>query len=216
MGIFSKKDSRISMVLKASFDHVRQNFDHAFSWVNYLNQKQVEQDKKLDKVDSRLENIEIYLSQIPNLNAQMRSIMDLHFTYESVLKRLNDIEGRMKSLTIQDLNMPQTQLVEIKNKLENLEKKKEDIKSNLKEKMLRTITRNSKDYIQSTLLSLIRKYERVSAYKLKEMIVEEQGLCSKSTFYRILEDIEKREDVDVVREGKEKVFFIRLSAVHPR
>lgn len=216
MGLFSKKHSRISMVLKASFDHVKQNFDHTFRWVNYLNQRQSEHDKKLEKTDRRLENIEIYLSQIPHLNAQIRNITDLHYNYESVLRRLTAIEDRMRILSAPATQIPNEQLLEIKNKLEGLEKKKEEIKSNLKEKMLKSITRNSKDYIKSTLLSLIKRYERVSAYKLKEIIVEEQGLCSKSTFYRILEEIEKREDVDIVREGKEKVFFIRITALHPR
>jgi hypothetical protein len=208
---FSKKENRISMVLKASFDHVKQNFDGIFSWVNYLNQKQSDQDKKLDYVGKRIENIELYLAQIPNLNAQIRNIMDLHYHYEEVLKRLNGIEEKMKVLSTPDQQLPQEQLLEIKNKIETIEKRKEELKSNLKEKMLRNIARNSKDYIKSSLLSLIRKYERVSAFKLKEIIVEEQALCSKSTFYRILEEIEKRDDLETVWEGKEKVFLLRLA-----
>ena len=213
MGFFSKKDSRNSMLLKASFDHIRQNFDQTFSWVNYLNQKQTEHSSKLDYTQKRLENIELYLSQIPNLTAQMRQILDLHYNYETILKRLNGIEEKMRKI---GFNAPENQLIEIKSKLDTLEKKKEDIKSNLKEKMLRTITRNSKDYIKSAALSLIRKYEKISAFKLKEIIVEEQALCSKSTFYRILEELEEREDINAVREGKEKVFFIRIEALNPR
>ena len=209
MGIFSKKDSRASMILKASFDHVRSNFDKAFSWINYLNQRHDEQDRKLDRTEKRLENIELYLAQIPHLNAQMRNIMDLNYSYEAIIKRLNTIEEKMQALTTNTQDMPKNQLLEIKNKLETLEKKKEDIKSNLKERMLKSITRNSKDYIKNTILSMIRKYEKISAFRLKEMLVEEQGLCSKSTFYRILEEIENMSGVDVVREGKEKILFAK-------
>ena len=46
---------------------------------------------------------------------------------------------------------------------------------------------------------------------MKEIIVEEQALCSKSTFYRLLEEIEKIDDIEVVWEGKEKIFFLRLA-----
>jgi len=213
MGLFSKKETRENMILKASFDHIRQDFGNTFSWLTYLNQRQAEHDSKLDYTQKRLENIELYLSQIPNLNAQMRQILDLHYNYETILKRLNEIEEKMRKISF---NAPQNQLVELKSKLDILEKKKEDIKSNLKEKMLRTITRNSKDYIKSTALSLIRRYEKISAFKLKEIIVEEQALCSKSTFYRILEELEQREDVDVLREGKEKVFFIKITPLNSR
>lgn len=213
MGFFSKKDSRINMILQASFDHVRQNFNSIFSWLNYLNQKNSEYEKKLAVNERRLENIEVYLSQIPNLNAQMRQILDLHYNYEAILKRLHYIEEKIFSLT---QNIPQNQTLEIQTKLKSLQKRKEDIKSNLKEKMLRHITRNSKDYIKNTLLGLIRKYERVSAFKLKEIIVEEQGLCSKSSFYRILEELEKNEDIDVLREGKEKVFLLKPIATNRR
>jgi hypothetical protein len=209
---FSKKENRISMVLKASFDHVRQNFDNVFGWVNYLNQKQSDQGNTLDFMGKRIENIELYLAQIPNLNAQIRNIMDLHYNYESISKRINSIEEKMHHLRDYSQNIPQEQILEIKNKIETIEKRKEDIKSNLKEKMLKNIARNSKEYIKSALLSIIRKYERASAFKLKEIIVEEQALCSKSTFYRILEEIEKRDDVEVVWEGKEKVFFLKLAA----
>lgn len=204
------------MILKASFDHIRQNFDHTFNWISYLKHRNEEQNRKITANEARLENVELYLSQIPHLNAQMRNITDLNNSYEVVIKRLSFIEEKMRLLSPNTNEMPNKQLEEIKDKLESLEKKKEDIKSNLKEKMLKSITRNSKDYIKSTLLSLIKRYERVSAYKLKDIIVEEQGLCSKSTFYRILEELEKREDVDVVREGKEKVFFIRITALNPR
>jgi tetrahydromethanopterin S-methyltransferase subunit G len=209
---FSKKENRMSMVLKASFDHVKQNFDHVFGWIGQINQKQADQDGKIDYIGKRIENIELYLAQIPNLNAQIRNIVDLHYSYESIIKRLSSIEEKMRYITSSNQQIPQEQFLEIKNKLESLEKRKEDLKSNLKEKMLKNITRNSKEYIKSTIFSLIRKYERVSAFKLKEIIVEEQALCSKSTFYRILEEIEKKDEIEVVWEGKEKVFLLRLAS----
>ena len=45
------------------------------------------------------------------------------------------------------------------------------------------------------------------------MIVAEQGLCSKSSFYRILEEIENLEEVDVINKGREKYYLYK--AVKP-
>ena len=54
---------------------------------------------------------------------------------------------------------------------------------------------------------MISKYGRISALDLREIIVDEQSLCSKSSFYRILEELELEQSVNVVAEGKEKVYF---------
>ena len=83
--------------------------------------------------------------------------------------------------------------------------------SALKEKILRRVTRNSKDYIKGIISSLINKYGRISAMQLREMIVEEQGLCSKSSFYRILDEIEREEGFTVISSGREKVYVSKLS-----
>ena len=57
------------------------------------------------------------------------------------------------------------------------------------------------------VLSYIKKYWEITALQLKEMVVEEQGLCSKSSFYRLLQEIEERGDIGVVKEGKEKHYM---------
>ncbi len=76
----------------------------------------------------------------------------------------------------------------------------------LKERILRKVARDSKEYVKNFIHSLITKYERVSALGLREMVVEDQGLCSKSSFYRILSELEKEDDIQVVQDGKGKIF----------
>jgi hypothetical protein len=84
----------------------------------------------------------------------------------------------------------------------------------LREKIVKKVARRSKDYIKGLLLSAITKYDQISALQLREMIVEEQGLCSKSTFYRILEEIEEEESVSMISRGKEKAYMPKLAAKH--
>ena len=92
-------------------------------------------------------------------------------------------------------------------RLEKLEAKK----ATIKEKIIKRITKNSKDYIKSIILSYIKKYSKITALQLKEMVVEEQGLCSKSSFYRLLEELEEEPELGVIKKGKEKHYIAKLT-----
>lgn len=206
MGFFSKKDdqargelSAIRAALQFNFFDVKSRIGNLFQWISYFQNKHNDQ-------DSRLEKLELHLAQMPTTKEQIKQIIDEHYSQKEVLDRLAVVERRLHSIyySNQGHNTP---LNEIKERIEALEKKKENIKNSLRESMLKKITRNSKEYIKTSVLSILRKYGRISAFRLKEMIVEEQGLCSKSSFYRILDEIEKDGEFGSAREGKEKIFF---------
>ena len=57
---------------------------------------------------------------------------------------------------------------------------------------------------------MIQKYESISSLKLREIVIEEQGLCSKSSFYRLLTELEESGEVDVARQGTEKLYLSKL------
>ena len=42
------------------------------------------------------------------------------------------------------------------------------------------------------------------------MVVEEQGLCSKSSFYRLLDEIEEEPEIGVMKKGKEKHYIAKI------
>lgn len=88
---------------------------------------------------------------------------------------------------------------------------KPNTRQNLKEKIFKKVTRHSKEYVKSMLISMIKKYNKISGLNLREIVVEEQGIVSKSSFYRLLEEIEQEENIHVVHEGKEKHYFWNLS-----
>ena len=75
--------------------------------------------------------------------------------------------------------------------------------------MLRRLVRNSKDYIKGVILSLIKKYGKIPALQLRDMVVEEQSLCSRSSFYRLLDELEAADMVGVVASGREKVYLAK-------
>ena len=104
-------------------------------------------------------------------------------------------EERIKRIVKEALEMHRIQPVERKT---------------ISKKIIKTIKRQSKDYVKHSILSLIQKYGKISALQLRDMVVDEQGLCSKSTFYRILEEIENSDEISVIKNRKEKKYLAKI------
>jgi len=190
-------------MLKASFWNVKKDTCQIFKWLNYLYQKSIQQEQQLNELKTEL-------SLVPKTKQQLKQIIDEFYSYEAISKRIDDFENRLNSLYKSQIpisKIEEPRLLEIQKRLENLEQKK----AGLKEKLIKKITKSSKDYLKTIIISYIKKYEKISALQLKEMLVDEQGLCSKSSFYRILEEIEKQEDIGVIKKGKEKEYMSKIA-----
>ncbi|MEK6874854.1 MAG: hypothetical protein AABX52_03850 [Nanoarchaeota archaeon] len=114
---------------------------------------------------------------------------------DDVFKRLAEISDSSNQLMLQKLS-------EISDKLDA----KKAPQSALREKIMSRVARNSKEYVKTMIRQLIEKYGKTSGLQLREIVVEEQGLSSKSSFYRILAEIEQEQEVSVIRDGKEKLY----------
>jgi len=104
-------------------------------------------------------------------------------------------EERIKRIVREALSVPRLQPAERKT---------------ISKRIIKTIKRQSKDYIRHSILSLIQKYGKITALQLRDIVVEEQGLCSKSTFYRILEEIENSDEISVIKKAKEKQYLAKI------
>ncbi|MEM3126822.1 MAG: hypothetical protein QW331_02015 [Candidatus Woesearchaeota archaeon] len=196
---FKKKDADQERV-QYFLQHQNQQLKHIAAWIDYFhkielqNQQKIhdlelsqarvlqEQTKAIGAQNERLARVEATLNFVPKTREEIRALVDFH--YDS-----SDLER---------------QITELKTKIADLEQKRTP--TSYKEKMVAKITRNSKEYLKSMLISLIKKYGRISALQLKEMMVDEQNLLSKSSFYRLLEEIEQLEDIAVMKQGKEKIY----------
>ncbi len=214
MGLFFKKRDlterrifQLQSILRASFGKVKSDTNLIFQWLNYFNQKIMQQQDTIASQKSLISSMKNDLDLIPK-RQEIKRMIDESFAYEDMLEKIKNFEQKLNVLSPSITEQtPRNDIFELNKRLEKLEEKK----SNLKEKLLKKITRNSKDYVKSIMTSMIKKYHKISALQLKEMIVEEQGLCSKSSFYRMLEEIEDKDDIAVVKEGKEKHY---LSKIH--
>ena len=211
-----KKLNQMNDLLKKSFSNVRRDTGNIFQWINYFYRKNMEQEQVIQQL--RLD-----ISYMPKTREDIRRIIDDYYSFESIMSKLKELDSKVIELAkIQSeitrdarLNAQQPTLIkeippqanfgylEIEKRLEKLEQKKISIK----EKIMKRLTRNSKEYVKSVILSYIKKYERISALQLKEIVVDEQNFCSKSSFYRLLEEIEQLDDIGVLKEGKEKHYM---------
>ena len=163
--------------LGAAFGKIKQDFSHVFDWINYFH-------KKHEEHDSRLEVIERQLYHMPKSREEIRQIIEGYYSYEHILDKVKELGMRMDSI----------------------EQARIEKKFDSRERLMKRIARNSKDYVKGIILSMLKRYERIPASQLKNIIVEEQGLCSKSSFYRLLSEIETDDRVDFMTAGKEKIY----------
>lgn len=153
--------------------------------------------QKLDELMHRVDAIESGSSVSPHiapLKARINKILDDH---PLVVDALEELKVRMDSL--------EKRKIPVSAAASPLKRKY--TRPKLQEKVIKSIARSSKEYVKGLILSLIQKYRDISALKLREIIVEEQGTASKSSFYRMLEELEKDGSIEMVRAGKEKHYF---------
>lgn len=188
-----KRIDHLHSAVSLSFARVRDDTSRIFQWLDYLHNQNLEQQKTINSLRREL-------SFVPKSSADIKRIVDSHYSFNGMLKRLEQIEEKLVSIEQKRLetSLPQTLSTDYK---------PQTIASQLQRKMIKKLTRNSKNYIKSTIVSLVSKYDKISALELREIIVEEQNLCSKSSFYRILEELEKEQMLNVIAEGKEKTYF---------
>ncbi|MFH1641679.1 MAG: hypothetical protein ABIC04_02155 [Nanoarchaeota archaeon] len=228
--LFRKKKTSLQVQdlhnqLDSSFNNVRQDIYNIFSWLNYLNERILGIQKQFDYLPNSREDIkkiiDSYYSfddmskKIEALNSQVASVQAFQNSVPSELeqireklKQISSVDGGLVPIHRTETKTEAHKLDEINDRLKRIEDQK---KKNIRETMVNRITKNSKEYVKNIIVSLIQKYGKIPALKLKEMIVDEQGLCSKSSFYRLLNEVQLDSVVSVAHKGKEKQMVFKLS-----
>ena len=195
-----RKLSQMNQLLLRSFSNVKNDTQKLFQWFNFLHQKNLEQ-------ENQIKQLKLELSYIPKKPEDIRKIVDSYYSFDNITERIKMINERIDSLPrgeVPQIHHPE--INEIEQRLEQLEQQKN---ATIREKVIKRVTRNSKEYVKQLMLSYIRKYTQIGALQLKDMIVHDQGLCSKSSFYRLLDEIEALEDIGTVKKGKQKYYLYK-------
>ncbi len=207
------KLTQMNELLKKSFANVKRDTTNIFQWLNYFYRKNMEQEQLIRRLQTDL-------SYMPRTREDIRRIIDDYYSFESVMSKIRELNDKVDALGRKQQILPDMHALQplsqerhpdfsyIEKRIERLEHKK----LSMKEKIIRRLTRNSKEYVKSVILSYIRKYEKISSLQLKEILVDEQSFCSKSSFYRILEEIEELDEIGVVKQGKEKHYLSKAKS----
>lgn len=191
----SRAESSIAKLhgyLSAAFSKVKQDTTTIFNWLNYFNQKHQEHDARLDEIERTL-------YYIPKTPQEIKQIIDSFYSFDSIQGRINQLNARLDALeSSKGITKQQAQEVRA---------------TNLRERLVQRIARNSKDYVKSVILAMVKRYQKISAPQLRSIIVEEQGLVSKSSFYRLLEELEREDELSFVSKGKEKIYLTRAEII---
>ena len=197
-----RKFSQMHSLLLRSFANVKNDTQKLFQWANYLHQKNLEQGHEIKQ-------LKLELSYIPKRPEDIRKIVDSYYSFDNIMERIKILNEKIDNIPRgRSGHIPQArpEIGEIEQRLEQLEEAK---KATIREKVVKRVTRNSKEYVKQLILSYIRKYTQIGALQLKDMIVYEQGLCSKSSFYRLLDEIEAMEGIGTAKKGNQKYYLYK-------
>ncbi|MFC1801048.1 hypothetical protein ACFLZB_01145 [Nanoarchaeota archaeon] len=186
----------LQIFLKNSFGSVKKDTQKIFEWLEYFYQKHQHQEATIQELKQQLD-------VMPKTPYQIKQIIDQYYSYENMHQRIALLHKKVDILSTMHDNH-NTQINTLHSRFDNIPPPEK--KETIKEKIVKKLTRNSKNYVKTVILSFIEKYHKISALQLKEMLVEEQGLCSKSSFYRLLQELEQDEKVSMIQEGKNKIY----------
>ncbi|MBI4017127.1 MAG: hypothetical protein HY363_05555 [Candidatus Aenigmarchaeota archaeon] len=201
-----------------SFGRVRQDTTALFQWVDYLYRMNVTHHSTLNSLKAQtaalhqlVDELRTHASSHKALLADIHSKVSAPVALEQVHSRLRSVEEKLANLHTWKPQPAQSMQSSLQSSLKSSVNDSpvqliSQVSTPLKERILRRISRNSKDYIKSVLRSMIFKYGKISALQLRDIVVDEQGLCSRSSFYRILDEVEGEEDVLCEQSGKEKEY----------
>ncbi|MBW2993451.1 hypothetical protein KY317_02660 [Candidatus Woesearchaeota archaeon] len=180
---------KLHYFLKTAFEKVKNDTSHIFEWVNYFHGKHQEHDKRFDEIETQIYHM-------PGSKEEIRQMIDNHYAFDNVHAKMAEINRRLDAL-------------ESRKEQEPVETRKYEAR----ERLIKRVVRNSKNYVVSVIFDMIQRYGKIKASQLKEIIVDEQGLCSKSSFYRVLSELENDDRIGFLSQGKEKTYLFKEQAL---
>lgn len=227
LGKTEKKISALRHAVKQSFTHIKIDIKNLFSWITYLSQKVAQQQETIHEMLQQLKHQQQYMAmqhqELTRLGGKLNTLPQseeikqlIHHAHphHELQKEVDLIQSQLAHIrdTLgdnQSSKRPSDALHDHLHQLENRIHELENKKPAPQPRVVKKLTKASRDYVLGVIVKYIQKYESISGSSLKEIIVDELGLCSKSSFYRHLEKIEQRTDVGFIKQGKEKQYLYK-------
>lgn len=208
----SRKLQEMDKSVSESFARVRDDTQHLQQWVAYLwqqNRQLQEQNGVLRRLTEEqklaLNELKVTIHHLPKTHEQIRELVETHFDWKPLLERVRRIEQKIDLLE----SYREQKFRPLEVLAPSVSAPVQKSPPVMREKLLKKLAKNSKEYVRKVIQNLVHKYGRISAMQLREMVVEEQGLCSKSTFYRILEEMEREAQLARAPGAKQAIYVVQ-------
>jgi len=215
-GKIAKLDDKI----EAQAQRNRADMDVLFHWVHYLNAQNEQTRRSFEHFSQAMQH------EVHALTEELKGVRDQKLIGEKApstddVKQM--VDRHMQAIPVDTML---ARLRHMESSIQFMDQKRQVVQpvahpapapvptSNLQHRLVKKITRHSKSYIKNSLVQYIQKYGKISALKLRDIVVDEQGLCSKSTFYRLLEELERDHNLEVIVDGKQKMFIAPNEVKH--
>ena len=165
------------------------------SHIGKMPQMQFQMHEQIAQLHERISRIQAKLGD-PDYAAHM----------ERLEAQVNRLKAEIEPIRSQVFESHHKQIEALKEKIAAPEQQPQP-RPALQARLMSSMKRNSRAYAQSMILSYVRKYGKISVQQLREMLVDEQAILSKSAFYRHVDEVEKLDEVAMVKDGKNKLLF---------
>ncbi len=210
---WKKKQTIHALELHDVVGKMRQDTTALYQWVEYLYRLNLTQHTTMNSLHEKNEHLTKIIDELKaHAGEHKKLIGELHEKVHTTKMSSEEIRSLIDGHQGLDQLRTRVHAIEQKVSVQHTSAVESERSSQLplKEKILRRISRNSKEYIKGVIRGLIFKYGRISALQLRDIVVDEQGLCSKSSFYRLLDEVETDEGIAMEQDGKEKEYSTRV------
>ena len=209
-----RKLRNLHVQLISSFSKIKQDMAHTNQWIHFLYKQNLNMEDSLNNLSQKFDDAA--------QNSDTGKIMQLYSSFNEIQSKVSSLKSQVDNIPhsnnsiISKIDALMARMDSISSRVDDIETKKpvsqkSTSKNNLQKVILKDLDKKSKDYISNFIFSLIKKYEKISASQLKRIVVDEQALCSRSTFYRILLELEDSDSLDLINTKKEKQYVFKLS-----
>jgi len=219
-----RRVEEIESSVARSFQNVKQDVSLSFQWIEYLHALSQDLQRRCDNlarenrvlshenqvlkhhIESVKSDVSECKSSISNLprplsKDEIRILVDSHYSLAPLAEKIRVLESHIEEL--KHIKSAPERVVQV------VEKAPREI--SFKERLIQDISKKSKDYVKSFIKSVIHKYGKIAGVNLRGIVVEDQHLCSKSSFYRILDELTNDSEVSVIVGKKENIFVSKSS-----
>ena len=198
-------------VLKNTFSKIKSDITLNSDAVNELNSKitaLVKENKALYRqiaeLNSLLNNVKSAKPVIKK-SVSSKKINELSETSNSFREELDELSQKIIELSSKFASLGNNKPLDeagtrqlIKDEIKSLQSSKASVqKQNIQERMLKQFDKKRKDIIKHKILELSSQ-SQMTLPELKEIIVDQSGYCSKASFYRYIERMKLRSQIDFV------------------